>query len=81
MIAFLHDQAKAARLAGQQRLTSCGQSARIRRASSATRQLTLHTASSTASRTALISSSASHSPAYGKDTCVPSAGSTGSDCH
>ena len=32
-------------------------------------------------RTALISSSVSHSPAYGKDTCVPSAGSTGSDCH
>ncbi len=53
----------------------------IRCASSATRQLTLRTASRTASRTALISSSVSHSPAYGKNTCVPSAGSTGSDCH
>ncbi len=82
VIAFLHNQTKAARLASQQRLTGGGQrAARIRRASSATRQLTLRTASRTAPSTALISSSVSHSPAYGKDTCVPSAGSTGNDCH
>ncbi len=36
VIAFLHDQAKAARLAGQQRLTGVVSAARIRRASSAT---------------------------------------------
>nr|EFE3111621.1 hypothetical protein [Escherichia coli] len=81
VIAFLHNQAKAARLAGQQRLTGCGQ----RRPD--TLRIFCHPAtdtayaSRTASRTALISSSVSHSPAYGKNTCVPSAGSTGSDCH